>query len=233
MTKTTFFSDELNIQITVVYNPKLKRINFRFKPQEFYISAAKKLTLKMIEKYIEKYKDYILKYCCNQSSLKEQILHLWGKPYNLVFVKSPRNSYLISEDTIYIYYTNENNIKKNIRNLYKNELSKKDINNIFNNIITKFTDCNIKSCYLSNNYKYCKSFLGRFYQKTKEIELSSFIAKYDESLIYHTLCHELCHFYYFNHSKEFKKLLLKVDPYYSKNKQELKKINKEIVKDYI
>ncbi len=63
---------------------------------------------------------------------------------------------------------------------------------------------------------------GNCYHGRNIVTLNSRLAAYDEEIIRSVIYHELCHFVYPNHSKDFYKLLTEVSPNWKECKEKLK-----------
>lgn len=230
ITKTIYNIKDKNYRVVIIVNPTLKRINFRFKPNEFYISSPVKITDSALLDYINQYKKYIDKYCDVKKTLA---LHLWGKLYNLVLIKSLNDNYFIHNNEIIIYYKNENNINNIIKDMYKKELLAKPLLAILKEV-EKAYGLKEATISLNKNCSYYKSFYAEYLKKDYSIKLSTMLAKYDEKALYHIFCHEVAHHFYLNHSSDFYNLLLNIDPLYLENKNNMKKLANEIRdKDYL
>ncbi len=235
MTKYSFdiLIDNHPLKVEHVVNPRLKHTNIRVYRDRLYISNNVRISTEEILKFIETNKKKIIAIITRPKIEKLNQLHLWGNKYSLDLVLSNKNKYLIEDNKITIYYTKEDNIKNVIRKMYKDELSKIDIFSMYQDIIKIYPSDKYNNVVISDKYNYYKTFLGRYFVKSKKIEISSYIAKYDKREVYHVLCHEISHIFVASHSEEFYKVLYMFDNNYKLSKARRKNLNKEIRSDYI
>lgn len=218
------------IEIKVIINPSLRRLTMRLRPGSITISTKFPVNKNYLDKILKDEEAAIKKYVLVDTPLKNT-LHLFGKKYYLELILARNNQYNILLDKIAIYYTQETNITKVIRKMYCEEFSKIDTKSMLDNILQRFKER--PGISLSSKINYYKSFFGRYSKQNKEIELSAILAKYPEEKTYHVLCHEVCHYFVFNHSKKFHDLLALLDKDYKAYDKTLQSLNKEILDDYI
>ncbi len=234
--KYEYFYKPLNIKVEVQVKLNQRRTYLHLKPHLLKITTFKKLDKNEIEFFIQQYEKKIREVCLKEENYDFNTLHLWGKKYcfyPFIDNKIRKTEVEIKENIILIRASSEEKIKKAIKTMYNNELKARylpyyqKVEKLFNERFNRKIENKFKGI------NYYKSFLGRCYFRTKEIELSSYLAKYDEDIMYEVICHEFCHLFYSDHGPNFKKLLYSLVPNYSEYKKRIKIANHEIIKDYI
>lgn len=233
--KYQYYEKNLNLTAIVTIR-KQKNIILHFKPRLLVITSPVFLKEEKIKKYLYLYQDKLNVETENDDD--SLYLHFWGKKYILKVYFSNHNSYYFTTDTINILSTSksEKDIKKFIKKIYINELRQKadlkfiNIKELLNNNEEyKYATTLVKEL----NYTYAKSFLGRCFKKTNKIELSGYLAKYDEKFIEGVIFHELTHLLVFSHNQLFHRYLASVYPYQARDKKEMRKLALYLEKDYV
>lgn len=156
------------------------------------------------------------------NEITSNTIHLFGKEFKLqIETSSSKNSVEIHENTIYIYATRCGEIPTQdiINKFYMVNLEKfveKELDEAKNKLAINFN--------ITVKYKNVKTYFGQCIPKRRIVTFSTKLAKYQPIYIKSVIYHELAHFYYINHNKEFYSLLEKVFPGYLKLQKELKRI---------
>lgn len=209
---------DLDLMIDIIIKRSNRRIYLKvIKPNIIRITTPINLTNSKILEFIETDYNFIKKHLNKKEMIKENILHLFGKVYQLKLIEDKIEYAYYDESNIYIHYKNLEHIKKIVSSFY-NQMLKKYIDL---NIIEAKKNMNINYD-LKINYKDVKTYFGQCRPKTKELTFSSKLAKYDNILILSVIYHELAHFYYLNHQEGFYRLLEKVFPNYKYYQKKLR-----------
>lgn len=219
----TFFKiNDLDLFIDIVIKKCNKKIYIRpKKPNIVKITTPIRLAKSKIEEILNKNYEFIRSVLSAPDVTKENVLHLFGKKYNLNIISHFENKYEIINDTIYIYAKSldEITIKSVINKFYKIELEKF----VASELIDAKNKMNISFDILIK-YKNVKSYFGQCMPKRRVVTFSTILAKYKPIYIISVIYHELAHFYYLNHNKDFYSLLESKMPGYKRLNKELKKI---------
>lgn len=204
------------------YNIKIIRKNnkntyLRYKDNEIVITTSIFVTDAYISKIVNNNRDFIEKTIDNNKIIpKDDRINLFTKKYRKICINNIKDIE-IEEDII--YYNNNKNLQKYISNyIYKVYLERLNYwasimeEHLPNYILkirkmtTRWGTCNIKN-----------------HKVTLNLELSNYEIKYLDYVI----VHELCHFTFHDHSKEFWKLVGKYYPNYKEIRKEMKKFHIE------
>lgn len=199
-------------KVNIIKKP-IKNMYLRVKPDlEIYVTANFLIDNKTIINFIQSNKDAIVKMIKRQEKkkLKEENFYLLGKCYDVIICPSFKKPEFV-DDKIYIK-------------------DRKELIKIHKEIATKIFNERLKICYnLFDNIPYpelkirkMKSKWGYCNKKEKLITLNLELIKYGLDEIDYVIIHELCHFIYFNHSKDFWNLVSKYKPNYKENRKVLK-----------
>lgn len=214
----------------------MKNINLRInKDSEVIVSCNKNTSKDRIEKMILANKEFIEKAVENtnkrrkefkkyKENLEGKIKYL-SKVYEVEFKDLDDSyNYIINEDDNNIIF-NENKIiedKSNFIDKFYDEKCEIIFNDSLNRMYKLIENVNIK--YPNLEYKYAKSTWGKCYVNKNKIVLNKHLIKTDVDLIDYVVLHELVHFKYIYHDKNFYDLLYKLMPD-AKNRR--KKLNEE------
>ena len=179
----------------VITKKKIKKIYVRVKSDlKIYVNAPTKMPLNQIEKFLIECLPWLEKAIAKQKN--NEILK--NKP--MLMGKYLNGSYSDNE----IKKLLDKN-QKYLEDIIKDVLSKLNINNV------------------TVKYRYMKSRWGSCKYRERVITLNKYLIHFDEEIVKSVVCHEICHLFVPNHSKEFYNLLVRLDPYYKSNRAYLKK----------
>ena len=185
------------LEVVITYK-KIRRLNARIRDGRILVSAPYFTKVSEIEKFIYSNGKRIDKIIENQKTINPNIMHVWGKKYDIVKIESSEDKVILMEDIAYIFY--KNNDLKVIDDYYMKETLDK-----LNDIARKYKDLMIKENIMFNkiSIKKLKSRWGSCKVTTKNITINSNLAKYDPICLEYVFCHEIAHIKYPNHSKSF------------------------------
>lgn len=200
-----------NIEIDVIIErKKIKNIYFRIKEDlKLYISCGYLCSDKYIENLLNDNKNSIKKMynnMLNKTNIKKDIYYLGTKMnyiHNDKIYIDGLNIYGPSIEIINDY------LEKNSINIFKDRL---------NSLIIQFSN-------LSNfrlRTRHMKTRWGVCNKSSMTVTLNTELIHKDVSLIDYVIIHELCHFKYMDHSKEFWNEVEKYYPYYKLARKRLK-----------
>lgn len=203
---------ELNgITFDVVITKKnIKNIYFRVKEDlKIYVSCSYICSNSYIEKLLKKNEVDIIKMYNNMKTKvndKNDIYYLGEK---LEFINSKK----IKIDNLYAYGPSIDKI-----NEYLEKNSLKFFETRLNRIMTEFNSLpkfRLRIRKMKTRWGVCN-------KSSMTVTLNTELIHKDVSLIDYVIIHELCHFKYMNHSKEFWKEVEKYYPYYKEARKMLK-----------
>lgn len=196
----------------VVTYKNIKNIYLRIRKEYLIeISASKFTSKKEIEKLIKDHEKFIV-----SSNNKLKMIH--NRPNRIIYLG--RELSLVISDNIYIdnniiYACDEDSAREYIYSLsydtFKRELDK--VMSMFDNL-PKFT---LKVRKMKTKWGVCN-------KKSMTVTLNTELMTKDISLIDYVIVHELCHFKYMNHSKEFWDEVSRYYPCYKEARKELNKL---------
>ena len=200
-----------NIEIDVIIErKKIKNIYFRIKEDlKLYISCGYLCSDKYIEKLLIDNKNSIKKMynnMLNKTNIKKDIYYLGTKMnyiHNDKIYIDGLNIYGPSIEIINDY------LEKNSINIFKDRL---------NSLIIQFS--NLPNFILRT--RHMKTRWGVCNKSSMTVTLNTELIHKDISLIDYVIIHELCHFKYMDHSKEFWNEVEKYYPYYKLARKRLK-----------
>lgn len=205
--------DKLNIEYKVTKS-KRQTMAFRFLNNgSVNIMVPNKYNQTMADIIVNKYLDKIIERVNYRKSLiatyndNEEFLYL-GKKYIIKVIESKYPKVIISDNFLYIY-TKSTDLKVKEKLIYE-YLYEQSID-IFNELLYQAFDL-MKSelkTYPKLEIKKFKSVWGLCRIKKNTIALNIDLMHVDLECIKYVICHELCHFIYPNHQKEFHVLLNK------------------------
>ncbi len=187
-----------------------KNIYFRFdKDLNLVVSANKLVRLKDIESLINKNSDSLAKMYdkCLKARLKEQEFWYLGNKYNVIY-----------DGDKDIEFAGDNIICKDEDTL--NKFIKKQTIQIFREEADKLKSI-IKTPNFTLKIRKMKTRWGVCNYKNNIITLNYALIKYRKELLRYVIVHEMCHFYYHNHGKEFWNMVSEYYPNYKEARKEL------------
>lgn len=206
-----------------VYRKKIKNYIIRIYPDKsIKISVPLRATSTDIANFISSKKEWIEKTLMkfenkikNDDETKIKILNLYRiKKY----VQSEIAMFRLTEKSLYIYYRQDS--FKNIEKLIE-EWKIKILKEIIDRSLDKYT----KILKISIEYykiKKLNSAWGIYHTRKNYITFNIELIEKSEECIDYVVLHELCHFFYPNHQKEFWNLIEKFMPNYKSVRQLLK-----------
>lgn len=204
--------NEKSYKVNII-KKNIKNMYLRVKKDlEIYVTANYLVNSNIIIKFVENNKDYILKMIKQQEKRlrKEEDFYLLGKKYNVILCNSFKKPEIFAEK-IYI------KDRKDLFKYYKHIALKvfKERLEICYNLVENIPYPELKIRKMKNKWGYCN-------KRDKLIKLNLDLIKYSVDEIDYVIIHELCHFIYFNHSKEFWNCVKKYKTNYKENKKILK-----------
>ncbi len=218
----------------------VKNINLRVKPDmSITVSANKNVPLEIIKDFVKqkgpwicKNLSYFKEFQLNRRSKMEYVsgesIRYLGRQYRLRVRESEVETVKYFRGFIYLYVQDTSDLKKKER-LFKEWLSEK-ANTHFNKSLDR-----MYNLVRNNNIprpeikiREMKSRWGSCYRNTKVIVLNSALVKAPKQCIDYVVLHELVHFMYKNHDKEFYTFLTALMPDWKKRK---KILDEEIIKE--
>ena len=210
----SFNGKEYPIQVTL---RKQKRIIIRVENETIKVSAPKYTTKKMILNVIEKHQAFIESRLVKTA--RENVIHYFGYEFQLVKSLSSRNRVEIVGNELIIYHTEKKEPKTVLYDFYKKELLNY-LSTVYEYYCTRFNISNKPELLIH----ILKRAYGLYYKKKNRIVLSASLAKYDKAYIDLVLCHELTHYYYFDHQEKFHQLLDSIYPDHRRLQRQMNKI---------
>jgi len=195
-----------------------KRILIRAESDLIIVSAPLRTPLSVIKEVLDKHQDF-LRERLNQSQ-KSSYVHLFGKSYLAKEELSTRNYVTIVGDLMIIFHTPKKEVSKVLDDFYKEELEKY-LNSIYNHYSLDIFKIKKQPTLAIHNLKRA---YGLYYKNKNQIVMSLKLAKYEIKYIDLVLCHELTHYYFFDHQAKFHDLLEMAYPNSKKTQREMNKI---------
>lgn len=200
----------INVKIIKKNN---KNTYLRYKNNTIIITTNKVTTNSEIIKLLKNYEKKITKMIekIDEKEKNQQFFYYLGHQYELINVPTPK----ISFHNRTITYTNHDQIN--------NFLSVK-IKSIFQQRLKhNYKKISNQKPYPNLIIKKLKSKWGMYNKKNNTITLNANLIRYDLKCLDYVIIHELCHQYYFDHSKNFWNLVKTYEPNYKQIKQLLDK----------
>ncbi len=189
-----------------------KNIYIRIKDNKIIVTCNYFTTKREIEKLIKTNYNSITKMIdkVNIKKEKEDNFYLFGTKYDIIYGFSDIN---ISDNKIYIKDNKTLNkyLDNKIKEVFTNRLN--FWYNIFNENIPV---PNLKIRKMTSRWGVCNL-------KNKNVTLNYYLYKYDLDCLDYVIVHELSHFIYPNHSKDFWNLVSNYIPNYKVKRNKLKK----------
>lgn len=193
--------NDIDLSVEVTYKPQNKHMYMKVRDGVVFISTYKRLHEKEIRKILEDNFDRI-KTIIEVKNEKMNILHFLGVEYEIDVIESKENDIYIKDNKFVILTKSfeQEYIRKIVYNFYTRQ-AEIYITNIFDDILNKFSD--IISFKPKLVFKYLKTAYGKCYPKRKQITFSGISMKLEPKYIEYIIFHELSHFKYLGHQKDF------------------------------
>lgn len=202
--------DDIELDV-IIERKKIKNIYFRIKEDlKLYVSCGYLCTDKYIEKLLNDNKNSIKRMynnMLNKTNIKKDIYYL-GTKMNYIYCA---NKIYIDELNIYgpsIEIINDY-LEKNSINIFKDRLDR---------LMIQFDDLpnfRLRTRHMKTRWGVCN-------KSSMTVTLNTELIHKDVSLIDYVIVHELCHFKYMDHSKNFWNEVEKYYPYYKLARKRLK-----------
>jgi len=181
------------------------------KKEEILVTCPKRLTNKKVLLFFNKFVDKLIsKYEASKSKrrIKEDKIFILNKSFRIDSIQDRKNFYELNGDTFGIHYTKILNKRKLIKKILL-EIAEKETKEIFEKYLKLL---NLENYGISLSFKWLKSVHGICNYKKRVVTLSLNLLTHDLKCVEYVIVHELAHFYYPNHSKNFWKLVEKYIP---------------------
>ena len=215
--------DNLELDVNVIRKISNKRTYIRcLAPNIVIIKGGRYFKNSDIEKILNEALPFIKRSLkkLNESKIDNNIIHFNGKEYEYEIILSNYRHIEIKDNKILFYVFNkEDNLKEMYEFFLFENLSKYVKDKIIEAKSKLKIDFNINL-----SFKKVKTYYGECFPKRKEIIFNIDLMRYDNIYIDSVIYHELAHFYYLNHSKQFYDLLDSVFLNYRIIQKEMKKI---------
>lgn len=204
-----YIFDDIELDV-VIERKKIKNIYFKIKDDlKLYVSCGYLCSDKYIEKLLNDNKNSIIRMynnMLNKVNIKNDVYYLGSKMkyiYNDKIYIDGLNIYGPSIDIINDY------LEKNSLNIFKNRLDR---------LMIQFEDLpnfRLRTRHMKTRWGVCN-------KSSMTVTLNTELIHKDVSLIDYVIVHELCHFKYMDHSKNFWKEVERYYPYYKLARKRLK-----------
>ncbi|MDD2409795.1 MAG: DUF45 domain-containing protein [Bacilli bacterium] len=193
----------------IIHHKQIKNIYFRVKDDlKIHVSANKLISTNYIERLLKENTFSLIKMYDKILEKKNEDLKYLGN--KLILIIMDTKSYI---DNNYIYAKNNEEAQKyiysNAKNIFTTRLNQ--IKPLFQDI----PDFNLKIRKMTSKWGVCN-------KKSMSITLNTELITKDLNLIDYVIIHELCHFKYMNHSKEYWNYVAEFYPYYKQARKLLK-----------
>ena len=179
---------------------------------KIYVTTNYLVSDKRIKGLLDKNSKFLEKTIKHQIQMneKKQNFYLLGNTYNIIIV--PKKKVEIIDNTIYVESEDylEKWLKKEIKKLFSNRL-----NYLYNLYQEQIPYPKLRIRKMRTRWGVCN-------KKTNTITLNSELIKYSLEKLDYVIIHELSHFLYFNHSRDFWLQVSKYCPNYKKIRKDLK-----------
>lgn len=230
-----------NILKFTLERKNVKHINLRIKSDgSIFVSANLDISIEMLENFIRKKEHLIVKQLekvedekniykeSDKRYISGETFIFLGRFVRLKVIKSETEYIKTDGVYIYLYVKNPNNFnkKKNLMENYYADFSEKIFGEILENIYPKFKKYNVNFPKIKIR-KMTKRWGSCLYKK-EEIILNKKLIEIDRECIEYVILHELIHFIYPNHSKDFYNLITVFMPDWKKRKARLEEQGKHL-----
>lgn len=204
-----YIFDDIEVDV-VIERKKIKNIYFKVKDDlKLYVSCGYLCSDKYIEKLLDDNKNSVIRMynnMLNKVSIKNDVYYLGSKMnyiYNDKIYIDGLNIYGPSIDIINDY------LEKNSLNIFKNRLDRLMIQ------FEGLPNFRLRTRHMKTRWGVCN-------KSSMTVTLNTELIHKDVSLIDYVIVHELCHFKYMDHSKNFWKEVERYYPYYKLARKRLK-----------
>ena len=208
--------------MTFEYNNNLYNVNIvrknnkntyiRVKNNEIYVTTSYFSTDKSIYKLINENRDAVIKMINKSNKKEDNSFKIFGKRYTIVYGESCKEVE-ISDNIICAY---DNKMLNKYMSKYINNIYGEHLDYWYNKFEEKIPIPNLKIRKMTSRWGVCNL-------KNKNVTLNLELFKYDIKCLDYVIVHELSHFIFPNHSKDFWNLVGKYYPNY----KEIRKILKD------
>lgn len=198
----------------VVIKKDIKNSYIRVKNDlKIYVTTNYFTPNKFIKSLLNQEKDKIYKMLEHQKRKieKDTNFYLLNKKYRIIYCNLYTEPKIVDD----IVYTKNDKMLENYIRKYANTIFKERLNYCYLKMNDKVPYPNLKIRKMKRKWGYCN-------RQEKTITLNLDLIKYNIDEIDYVLIHELCHFIYFDHSKEFWKIVKYYKPNYNFNRKVLK-----------
>mgnify|MGYP004643008587 CR=1 FL=1 len=198
--------DGKNIEVVIV-RKKIKNIYIRVKDNKIFVSANSLVSLKYIESLLKKEENSIRKMLEKDQNKEENEIYYLGD--KLEFVNDPNIkitnniAYGPNIDAINLY------LEKNSLNFFLTRLERLKI------LFDDLPDFKLRVRTMKTRWGVCN-------KSSMTVTLNTLLIHKDVTLIDYVIIHELCHFKFMNHSKDFWNEVEKYYPYYKLARKRLR-----------
>ncbi|MCL2522093.1 MAG: M48 family metallopeptidase [Erysipelotrichales bacterium] len=225
-----FIYRDLDFHCQIIYKDN-KNTYLRFKKDICVITTNYRITENQIREILINNYDYIQRLFQKRSNYEPEIknnfdeLLLWGKTYKLEFSKEEDFYSIIDKRIILGIKSNSlTAIKTKLKKLYQEEVNRYlRIHKV--RLLMLFKNPLLKPEY---KVKYMKRAFGLCTPRKNCITLNYYLAALPEKYLESVILHEIAHFFFMNHQREFYQLLETVSPNCKKLNKELKKLYKDL-----
>ena len=199
-----------------LYNVNIVRKNnkntyIRVKNNEIYVTTSYFSTDKSIYKLINENRDAIIKMIDKSNKKVDNSCKIFGKRYTIVYGESFKEVE-ISDDIICAY---DNKMLNKYLTKYINNVYGEHLNYWYDKFEEKIPIPNLKIRKMTSRWGVCNL-------RNKNVTLNLDLFKYDIKCLDYVIVHELSHFIFPNHSKDFWNLVGKYYPNYKEVRKILK-----------
>ena len=208
--------------MTFEYNNNLYNVNIvrknnkntyiRVKNNEIYVTTSYFSTDKRIYKLINENRDAVIKMINKSNKKEDNSFKIFGKRYTIVYGESFKEVE-ISDNIICAY---DNKMLNKYMSKYINNVYGEHLDYWYNKFEEKIPIPNLKIRKMTSRWGVCNL-------RNKNVTLNLELFKYDIKCLDYVIVHELSHFIFPNHSKDFWNLVGKYYPNY----KEIRKILKD------
>lgn len=188
-----------------VIHKRIKRIYYRFRDNEFYISCHPLTSKKTLLIGLDKFAPTLIKKNSKESPIGKDYIYLYGTKVNITYPGS------ITFNNGVMEFKDEKDLSKKLKKQFLEAITKRT--RYFSEIMKlpsyKVSVRNMKSRWGSNS------------KQTKSIHYSIMLIHYSWDIIDSVIVHELAHIEVYNHSRKFYDVVYKYYPNYQLYRKKL------------